>query len=510
MKLDRLPEYFLTIIVTTLGIGFAVFCGRLTGTGQTNTLMMVFGAVGAIAAGVILKTRIWWLIFVGSALAPLASLLPGRLPLDEMCIVLVFGWFLAFRAVKISRDKASYGLLDLVLFVNLAFVAIGFVRNPTGVLMLESDRIGGRPYFDTLIAVMSYWVLGQVELKPKETRLLIWIPLAGTAFSAFVGRFGGAISGAAQDPASGGDDVSGGRQSYMASLGQKSTEALYAYFRPITLINPLYLGRFLMLAVGFYCILISGFRNVVVSSAFCFLLGSYYRHRIRDVLISACYGIPILIMLLGMQGGIIELPMAAQRALSFLPANWSYAAVADAEYSTEWRLYMWKAMLTDDKYLKNRWMGDGFGYSITRQMELAMALQAHDPYAEREHFLISGDVHSGPLSTLRYVGYIGLFLFIIFLGFAAVAAHKVIRRSYGTPYFVVAFFLLNKIIILPFFFIFVYGHYKFDLPGLISGIGILKLIRNGLDAYQRELAEAEAAQPENQLDISGRPLLLTR
>ena len=60
-----------------------------------------------------------------------------------------------------------------------------------------------------------------------------------------------------------------------------------------------------------------------------------------------------------------------------------------------------------------------------------------DPRESQENMLISGDFHSGPVSTIRFVGYVGLALFFPLLVGIAVYAARLIKRAKGTPYFLI-------------------------------------------------------------------------
>ncbi len=90
-----------------------------------------------------------------------------------------------------------------------------------------------------------------------------------------------------------------------------------------------------------------------------FILGSYFRRGMPEVLRAAVLGGGVLSLLILVQGNIINLPFAAQRTLSFLPGKWDYAAKSEAQGSTEWRVEMWKAMLTGNKYIENKWLAMG-------------------------------------------------------------------------------------------------------------------------------------------------------
>jgi hypothetical protein len=176
----------------------------------------------------------------------------------------------------------------------------------------------------------------------------------------------------------------------------------------------------------------------------------------------------------------LELPLTAQRALCFLPGNWDPQAVADAKDSSEWRIEMWEIALASDKYIHNKIFGDGFGY-MRSDFERARLIEAGytsliEGEARQEMFLLDGDFHSGPICGIRFVGYVGLVLFLVLLFITAVYAYKVIIISSRTPFQFSAYFIGLPILIKPLYFIFIYGMYKDDLSYLIFSIGLLKML----------------------------------
>jgi 4-amino-4-deoxy-L-arabinose transferase-like glycosyltransferase len=186
----------------------------------------------------------------------------------------------------------------------------------------------------------------------------------------------------------------------------------------------------------------------------------------------------------------IDLPLTAQRALCFLPGNWDPQAVSDAKDSSEWRFELWEIALTSERYIHNKIFGDGFGYMRSdyeraRLIESGLA-SLMEGEVRQEMFLLDGDFHSGPISTIRFVGYVGLALFIPLLFLLAGAGYRIIRESIGTPFQVCSFFIGVPIIILPFFSIFIFGDYRSDLVTILYGTAMLKMLSASLKKYNEE------------------------
>jgi O-antigen ligase len=198
-----------------------------------------------------------------------------------------------------------------------------------------------------------------------------------------------------------------------------------------------------------------------------------------------------------------------QRALSFLPGRWDPVAVADASNSTQWRLEMWKIMLTEDKYIDSKWLGDGFGLS-KRQLAV-MSAQRQFGDIGQEDFLTLGNVHSGPLSTIRYAGYVGLFIFMTLLITTARIAWRLTQRAKGSPYFALALFICIPLIYSPFSYVFVFGSFDSALPSAIYSLGLLKMLSNSLDAWEVESRQESEMRLKNRreqksVELAGAPV----
>ena len=506
MKLHRLPEYILITTVLLAGMGLALYCGRAIGTGQTSTVVAIFAVAVAIFVLLWMRARVWMLIPITWGFAGQIYQLPLPFAVRDLVIVFVFASFFALIALKIVRRKPVYEPLDYLLMVNILYVAIAFVRHPVGIFELGTKRVGGKPYFILFVACLAYWVLGRVLMSPKQARKLPFFMIAARSvemvFNFVAFHFpstapvlshlysGVEISG---ETAQGAKETDV-RQAYLGFFALPLLTGLCSYFRPLTLINPLYMGRFIAFLIGIYGLLQSGHRSYVMAAAFAFAAASYFQKGMIDLVKIVVFGIPCVIFLIASQGVLFELPMPAQRALSFLPGNWNYNVVSDAKGSTEWRTQMWKIVLTTDKYIENKWLGDGFGFTIEQfqAMEHATALKTGG--ADQENQMIVGGVHSGPISAIRYVGVLGLVLYLILLVQMARYALRLIGRCRNTPFFVVSLFLGIPAIFEPINYVFIFGGYENALPNSVFTVAMLRLISNSREAWQPAVEIAPAPE----------------
>ena len=228
----------------------------------------------------------------------------------------------------------------------------------------------------------------------------------------------------------------------------------------------------------------SGFRNSVVSVGLMFLLGVAYRSGLPGVVISFfCGAIGLLFLVVANE--IKPLPPSLQRSLTFLPGNWDERYRRDADASSEWRFEIWREVLLTDRWIHNKWLGDGLGFSAA---ELRAQLNARDSTrigisgfdAHRENILASGDYHSGPIQTVRTIGYFGLFILVLAQIRLAVHAHRQIRRCSRTEWYPVALIIGLPIIAYPLFFFFIFGTFQLAAGAFFMGYGMIRILEKNL------------------------------
>jgi len=519
MKLERLQEYVLPFVATLCGMGFAVYVGQLMGQGQTGKVMMMLGILFLGFLTMVMRQYIWLLLIVTWPWPGSMPILPASLSPRDVGIAAVFAAFLALKALKVARRRPQYELVDLVMIGLIAYMVTVFVRNPVGTLLTQSDRVGGRPYFNIAMSCAAYFVLARASFPVANgAKILIFSMLASNyalgllnmladlspRFARFILGFYTGISVAEEMGAtpvtSKAPDERIERLSYTGYLGSPTVLALVSFFRPLTLITPIYIWRFLLLLLSLYLIMLSGFRSVMLAAAGYFAIATYLRAGWADVVRVGIMGFFALALLLLGQGRIFDLPLSAQRSLTFLPGLWSQNAKDSAASSSEWRYEMWRVLLQGNKYVHSEWFGDGFGIS-KRDMQAIAFLQGRGGGAEAiETTLILGTVHSGPLSTIRFAGYVGLAIYMTLIILIARYAWRLARRAQGTPFFPLTLFVGLPLIYEPVNFVFIFGGFDSGFPATIYHLGMLKMVSNTVSDYLDRPAEAAPASPRRIAD----------
>jgi hypothetical protein len=318
--------------------------------------------------------------------------------------------------------------LDFFVILNLVNLVTVFLRNPVGVDWLGSEKVGGRPYFDICIAFVAFWLLSRAPADVVAARIMPIVLLVGSAFTSLgslllnffpaSGRFLGLIysnvrAHPTRQPAAMMAQDQIGRKPELAGVGQSGLQVLCAYFRPITLVSPLHPLRILGSILFLIAILYSGFRSALVTVAVYMVISAYYRKTLRDIVVFGLIGMLLISVMAAGNNRIFTLPASVQRTLSFLPGKWDDVATRDARGSTAWRWEMWRLALTEDKWIQNKLLGDGFGLT---KYDLSVVQSLRSFSDSQENFLLIGQYHSGPISTIRYVGMVGLALFLPMMG----------------------------------------------------------------------------------------------
>jgi hypothetical protein len=484
-------------VVVAVALLFAIVVGQNVAENNYSRLGMYFGVAVLLVGALGLKQNAWLLIPICSGFS--GSIGGGRLPasIAEMSVAFCFGLYVLFKALKVIPKFPRLNWCDKLLICNLLYLATVFVRNPVGVDFMKSNLIGGRPYFAILLACCGFWVLQHVTIKPNLAKLLPSLMCFGSVAHALTGLVGyfvpsaghrlatlytGFIPGGGGDPMEPVDTGSVERHIYLAEVGLAVGKATISYSSIFKLIFFQNILTSICFFASLVAVLLSGFRSGMIGLAFIILVATYIRGGIRQVFPLFAAAVAGILLIVVVQTAGLQVPLAAQRALSFIPISWDSRASLDAKGSVDWRVDMWRLALTTDRYIKNKVFGDGFGFDPTelRAQTTLTAFRMDTTYGLQDYFMITGDYHSGPVSTIRFVGYIGLALFTAMLIANAKYAWKIINMSKNTAYFPVALFFGIAAIYHPVCFWFVFGSFSGDVIQAIFTLGMLNMIDRSL------------------------------
>lgn len=506
-------------LVMGLGILFALFAGNYVAEEDYTPIAIVFGGLVAITLVFSVGTNAYLLIPMCWPLIGTIHLLP--LPFNVRQIAMIFASLIFVSGVIFKRaggKKVPFDILDLWVWINVGYLVTVFFRNPVGINALGGDRVGGRPYVDVALGFMAYLILRRETISPKMARLipLVWLSgeiingmggLVGLYFPSIGSQIGMLYSSFL--PGFGKEQVGAivGEDRLVSLQGAGATLALYIIcsVNPTHLIRPQNMVKLFGYLLGVLLVMLSGFRNALFNVFLMTAFGAMMGDRFIGILKV------IVIVFLGALAGVlfsyssINLPWTFQRTLSFLPGNWDPTAVEAAKGSSEWRYEMWRSALSTDRYIHNKLLGDGFGMSrqdYERVLDASLGgVGFIGESATQEQFMVSGQFHSGPVSSIRFVGYVGLALFLILLFMLAQTAYRMTLKSRETPYLFISMFIGIPVIIYPIFFLFVFGAYEHDIINMLFFVGMIKMINASLRKYHEDSEKSNMIPPAPSLSL---------
>jgi hypothetical protein len=234
-----------------------------------------------------------------------------------------------------------------------------------------------------------------------------------------------------------------------------------------------------------------------------FIAGTLLRRKFIDLVFLAVLGFLGLIMIAA-SGLATKLPASAQRVLApvqFIEID-PFIRQA-AEGSGKDRFEMWRLALFTDRYIKNKWLGDGFAYSADEQrakMEIALGGSTFSHgFGFVESSLASGSYHGFHVETIRFTGGVGLACAVFLMLVCAVNAWNITSRYRKQPEFGPLAVLAIPFLVYPVQALLIFGAYRAQFPQFIVLAGLLKMIENNLRAEAgaaKNLPRTERDQPE--------------
>lgn len=511
MTIDHFRDRLIIFGATILGILVSLYCAKLAGTGSFGMLAIIVSLVGVAVLTLTLKENMWMIVPICLPLLGRIETLPLPFSVKDLAVLFTFVPVIFLIAFRVIRLRPKFSLLDALLYINCAWLLIVFIRNPVGLSSTDSDRVGGRPYFDVFIAFLAYWTIrrGQASVSGLRRLPLLCVAMVGFVFAVnililLVPKFGAITmfySGfdmSMMDDGIAASTAEGGRFWTFAELGRMMVVALCAYYVPTTLLSPVHWQRSLMFGFAMVGLLLSGFRSAVVYAGLVFIVSSHFVKGWSTAIRSVCVGVAMMYVVMLGHGTLYNLPISAQRALAFIPeplrlVKLDYAAIENSRASTEWRTEMWVQALTTNRFIQNKVLGDGFGVSKTQYMEIARVAKFGGSVKDsQENMAIMGDFHSGPISAIRVTGYVGCVTLMLLIGLTARKAAKLIRECKGTPLFAPSLYFCVPLVLYPLQWLFIYGHYGMDVSAMAVGLGAMSFIENSLSAYRGAEEGAES------------------
>lgn len=469
----------------------ALYLGSTAATAKLESIAWVGGG-GVLSICLLLGRRIWLLLPLMSALS-LVLPLPGNFPLAFLTQLLVAGFCtLLFLMRKLPSEIRFTELEFWCVLLMLCLIQV-YARNPVGLSILGTNSVGGKDYAMILVGFSAAAFVSILRVDPRDLIWYVRLTIIGSLGNFLLGAFtklfpsmgyflGASFSAEVREES--GIEGQASRVSFVRGISVTMARWVSSRISPLQgCFHPVY-APLILLSFGFAAL--SGFRSQIMIVGLFYLVGTAYRGGFKSVVVSSVLG-GLLLVLLAFVNVLSPLPPNIQRSLTFLPGTWEERYKSDAQGSTEWRVEMWKEALLTDRWIQNKWLGDGLGMT---KAELAASISLYQTNraetsggglsAGQVNMMLAGGYHSGPVQTVRLVGYVGLA--VLFIGFIRmmVHAHRQIRRARDTEWYYHTLFICLPIVVNPIAWTLLYGTFRGGALGLFMGCAMIRLLERNL------------------------------
>lgn len=466
---------FKFVLISVIAILLAVVGGVMSADG--DPLSIALAASPFILAGLFLmKEKVWYLWFWIPIMFHLIAFLYDYGPLFAYGITIPF-YFWNAMTKRSSLTWNSIPLLDIVILILFLHVGYIFLSHPFGLgLNILEDYYGGKGYILFLQALLAYFCLSSLKTNSNELgKVLQWCVYLAIVSTLILTIKGILSPDETNMDASTSTPSENTRVGAVLSIFRLTLNLLIINFSVWQLIKRPWWG-FLSL-LGIVGIMISGFRSALAGCLLLFLAISALYKRWFFCIIVPILGMLFLI-LLSSAGTLHSLPFGIQRTLSAVPfLDVSVQARADAEGSADWRFEMWKWALDDrEHFIQDKVFGDGFSRDIS-----IIKANVYEKAYNLDHsnnqiaFAWNGQWHSGPVSTIQTLGYIGLALYIILSIIGMTYAWIVCKIYRNHKYKLGILFISASYFIKPFYFLFIFGD-SLSIAQDIITLSIIKIL----------------------------------
>jgi len=429
------------VCLALITLGFFIAAPWLTSEtldGNTTPLLVFFGVLFLIIFVFVIRERCWMVIPFTLPIEGNLNFLPLNFSIQELSIIGVF-LYLIYRMIFGMNFPWRLGSTSIwvPLALLLAIIVYHWIESrDIGIKLLGGSGWGGRKYFTVLIASFGMVLLSSfpgISWSDLQKVPLIYflgsfvdiVPDALTTFvpaaAPFIWRFYSGVNlsefGTTMQGNFGGE-AGISRLASLAKVGTACSLVVLCY-NPVRIwLSPTKLWIIPTLLVSLLLTAASGFRSYLVKLSLAAFAAIYSTARSAAFLL-AIMGILLLSGLVLLQGTVFNLPVAMQRALSFLPGEWDAKAISEAKESSEWREKM-KTLFYKEYFQKAPLIGLGYHYDpnlAKSATDIYLAIvkkraEAGDEFADVRSFIEMRQPHEGILHSLLVSGSVGLFFFV--------------------------------------------------------------------------------------------------
>ncbi len=432
------------IILGLLLVVLAFVVGSQAASGGKQALMVVAGVVFVFSL-LYLGRNCWWLVFIGPALL---AAVPGALgPLSKMGSTFVVAapvfvyWILLRVTGHVRWTWNGIAWLDAVAGLLFTYLAISFYRHPTSIRLLGAEESwGGEGYIVALGALLYYVFLSTVPMTLDGLGKILKISFFITLAACFL-FLPLSLQGYGEVAEEGEESI--GRFGGFLRIGSIIFTAVVVSSPPTAyLTSPLKLAGILLGALG---VALSGFRSKLAFLCVDAVFMAFIWRQAAFALLGGAVAVS-MVYVASEQELLFKLPSSIQRTLYALPGvKISKDTAANAQHSLDWRYEMWDwALDPRTGYIRDYVWGDGLGFSATMlRRQMVQVNRGRADAGTNEFYAERGIWHSGYITTIHRLGYVGLVLIFLFQLALLIATIRVCLAVRGRRY---SFFFTYKLV----------------------------------------------------------------
>jgi hypothetical protein len=351
------------IVGTLIGLAMAVFVGSAVGNADFSFVSIILGVGIGVGTFLVLGKHYWILIPFSLGASFPALPVGGRSAEFSELAIAGCSLFFLLRVATRKEKLFVFRRVNIPILLFIAWVAMVFALNPVGLAAMGSQVGGGRFYLKIALAFAAYLILSNREYSERDIRWVFGSLVFGAFFSLIYGFISYSLVGPTINPVSGmvAEEFYTWHQ-LLALPPLTITFLIFARWSPREVFSLQKAWLFLAYFLCLILVLFSGKRMAIAAMLLTPLVGAFlYRQPIYIlvgvVLVTASLGIAV-----AGHGQLFQLPIVAQRTLSFLPGDWD-AGLADLrggsdDWRAELRNYAWQAVK------KEPLIGKGFGVDL--------------------------------------------------------------------------------------------------------------------------------------------------
>jgi hypothetical protein len=360
-------------VALLIGLAAAVVIGSAIGNQDFAKVIMIVGAGVGVSVMLMLGSKFWMLIPFSLAASRLPTIpLGGRaIELPELAIAACCVMFLlrmAARKEKLTIWRAAS--LPILLFV--AWVGMVFAINPVGLAAMGSSVGGARFYLKVGLAFAAFLILSSRTYSEKDIRWVFGFIILGAFFSLVYGIVSYTLTGPVIDPTTG--MVQDEFYTWHQELSVPAYTIAFVMFARFTPREVFGFSRPWLPILYFIClllVLVSGKRLAMATMFIPPLIGAIiHRQYVYIFVASALAAVGLSVVVLG-QGQWFNLPLVAQRTVSWLPGDWDPELQGMKGGTDDWRAELRYWALQNVK--KDPLMGQGFAVDLQETVGAILA-----------------------------------------------------------------------------------------------------------------------------------------